>query len=81
MAIDENSELANRRLEIRKQLMAQRAVIKEALEPTPATQFPRSKTMRFLTQNHGIINFVFKKSIATMAIAMFLKSRWAAKRR
>ena len=68
--------LAEQRQALRKKLREQRQLIAEQLGPGPdaSSAFPRSKTMRFLTQRSGLVATLLAEGAALLVGARYAKS-------
>jgi hypothetical protein len=72
--------LVDQRQALRQRLLAQRQLIADQLGPTPVVNggYPRSKTMRFLTQRTGLAVTLLAEFAALLTGARYVKSMTAA---
>ena len=68
--------LAEQRQALREKMRAQRQLIAEQLGPLPDAGggYPRSKTMRFLTQRSGLVATLLAEGVALLVGARYAKS-------
>ena len=73
--------LAEQRRALREQLRAQRQLIADRLGPAPEANggYPRSKTMRFLTQRSALTAVLLAEFVALLVGARFVKSSTAVR--
>ena len=71
--------LAEQRQALREKLREQRQLIAEQLGPGPDANgsYPRSKTMRFLTQRSGLVATLLAEGVALLVGARYAKSMTA----
>jgi hypothetical protein len=76
MTLADNLSLAERRRIIRGELLAQRELIAEQLQPASHanTAYPRSMTMRFLTEHSTLAGGVFTGAATLLVGARYFKS-------
>ena len=71
--------LAEQRQALREKMREQRQLIAEQLGPAPDANgsYPRSKTMRFLTQRSGLVATLLAEGVALLVGARYAKSMTA----
>ena len=71
--------LAKQRQELRARLRAQRQLIAEQLGPATVAggNYPRSKTMRFLTRRTGLVATLLAEGVALLVGGRYVKSMTA----
>lgn len=71
--------LAEQRQALRAKMREQRQLIAEQLGPAPDANgsYPRSKTMRFLTQRSGLVATLLAEGVALLVGARYAKSMTA----
>jgi len=81
MTSNTDLSLAEQRRVLREQLQAQRQLIANRLGPAPESNggYPRSKTMRFLTQRSALTAVLLAEFVALLVGARYVKSSTAVR--